>query len=514
MGLTENETADLMTVPSTPNPAWDIQIKKYDDYNRYFYGDVFSEVVNRGTAEEPSEPALLYPLRINLVRMMCFTHLQMFLGQWEDQVFALTPKQSKRGERLDQWAQDTIEFLETVWDESNFNSRIVDAALSMIIYGGAVFKVAFDPTLSTRIRIDHILPEYFFPRWHPMDPDKLLEATISFRMSVEDAKLAYGYEPTGNESETVMYVESWTKDRVDVSIAGEPMEKYCGANPYGFIPFVYIPRIRAPGDFYGLAVPEDILGLSNELNVRLADIGDRIQYSAHPQWVVSNYAGTTKTWEIGKDSIINLGTGLAGLAPTLTSLPPVAEPASSFRYIDFILDLSRMAAMSPPVAFGTDEGSQRSALTLSFRMWPLVQQSRLARLNWTTGIASLHKMVIEIRINRDKGRTDDKIPTSWLKARIVPKWSPILPPDRSQVVDEVMNAWNLGADPLVSPEAAVKKLALTDDSETELANVLALWKERRAQEEKVAKQNMAQQKAQAGAQASKGSQPTTKAKKE
>ena len=50
--------------------------------------------------------------------------------------------------------------------------------------------------------------------------------------------------------------------------------------------------------------------------------------------------------------------------PRIDVVPAGDVPRGAFEYINFILDTSKMAAMTPPVAFGDDEGSQRSGITL------------------------------------------------------------------------------------------------------------------------------------------------------
>ena len=495
--LKQEEYADIGGA-DTAVPAWGAQEKQYEEYNKYFYGDVFRDAVKIKLGDSSEDPPLLYPLKVNLIKMMVMTHVQMFLGQWEDQIFEFTADQVRRGQRLDQWGEKAAQLLYAIWQESNFNSRILDGAVSTMLYGGAVYKATFDMTLNTRVRIEHILPEYFYPRWHPMDPDKLLWVKIAFAMPMADAVLAYGYEPSfaTNPDDTVLYQEYWNDKEYAVYIGGERQAKWSGTHPYGFIPFVYIPRIRMPGDFYGMAVPEDIMGLQDELNMRLADVGDRINVSAHPQYVLSNYTGQSTEWAIGPDEVINLGVSMSGLEPKLDVIDPPGEPASTFKYLEFLLDLAQMSAMAPPVAFGVDEGSQRSGMTLFFRMWPLVQQARMTRLNWVTGLSRLHDMMLQIRIIKDKGRdTADAVGPSIRTHRIIPRFAPVLPRDRLELVDEIVKAWSQGPQPLISPEAAVDLLGFTDDHPKELERVYELWAKFEKMEKQKQQQQMKQQAA-------------------
>jgi hypothetical protein len=54
----------------------------------------------------------------------------------------------------------------------------------------------------------------------------------------------------------------------------------------------------------------------------------------------------------------------------------------------------RKETKHPAVADGEDEGSQRSAATLTVRMWPLISHVELERINWTTGLTKLAFIIL------------------------------------------------------------------------------------------------------------------------
>lgn len=491
---------------------WNDQLDKYKKINNYFFGNVFDDARAKGTSDESAEPVELYPLRVNLVKMMTMTHAQMMMGQWEDQVIDFKVKDKKRrGPRLDQWGEEAVELIRNIYEENYLNHLMMDGILSMMLYGGCVFKTTSDYNLYHRVRIDHILPEYFFPRWHPFNPNKMLEAFVEFRMPIEDAILAYKFKPSGVPAagDTVLYREHWTETQYSCKIVqgesvgggqgGNEMVIAGGQNPYGSVPFTYIPRIRPPGEFYGMSVAEDIMGIQDEVNMRLADVGDRINYSAHPVWIIKNYYGDDEKFVIAPDEVINLGAALGGLEPNLEVVPPPGEPQSTFSYLEMCLDLAKRGAMSPPIAFGEDQGSQRSALTLEFRMWPLIQQAKWARSNWTTAMEQMNDKIMRIRVIKDdmeKRPESDRIKPSLLSCRVLPEWQPMMPRDRLDTVTEVMEAWSRGDEPLISAEAAIEILKFTKDSEEEFTRLTNLWKERREHELELeeAKAEIAQQR--------------------
>jgi hypothetical protein len=74
---------------------------------------------------------------------------------------------------------------------------------------------------------------------------------------------------------------------------------------------------------------------------------------------------------------------------------------SSFDFINFILDMTRQAASVSPIAFGEDEGSQRSGVTLTLCLWPLLQQVKTTRIYWRAMLLELHSIMLTMARYRD-----------------------------------------------------------------------------------------------------------------
>ena len=71
--------------------------------------------------------------------------------------------------------------------------------------------------------------------------------------------------------------------------------------------------------------------------------------------------------------------GLGNSKPTVHQYNRADLPSGSFDFVSSVVDFSRYSGDTPPVAYGVDEGSQRSGMTLSFRMWPLIHNGRTQR---------------------------------------------------------------------------------------------------------------------------------------
>lgn len=439
-----------------PNPQWMEASRVYREIDLYFYGDVFLKTSSENAAPGASQP--LYPLKVNLVKMMALVNVFALFGQWETDVV--------------EWSSDSDEaegVIRDIWHENDLNLILAECGMSCVLYGGGILKAVPDMDKEMGVRIETIPPHHFFPRWHPGDMNRLLEVTIAFPVSHADALLAYGVDLGEYSESQAVYMEVWNQRRYETSVGGNVLKEYSGDNPFGFVPFVYIPRLRAPGEFYGLSAVRDVIGIQDELNLRLADIGDRINYNAHPIFWVSNFTGKTKDLVVAQDEVWNLGSGMNGMEPKAGVLEPRSEPSASFQYIQVLIDLSRMSALAPAVAFGEDEGSQRSALTLALRMWPLVQQAKWTRMYWHSQLVRLNRYILRIYNRNAKLLRRPQVE----EAIVYPRMAPILPKDRDQLVQEINTLWNSRL-PLISAARALERLG-EDDIEEELKRLELLW---------------------------------------
>src|SRR5690606_16077336 len=115
-------------------------------------------------------------------------------------------------------------------------------------------------------------------------------------------------------------------------------------------------------------------------------------------------------------------------------------PALSQGFNDFLdtlfNQLLREGHMSS-TAFGEDEGSQRSALTLAFRMWPSTSHARAEQAFWNEGLQVIAKMILGMM--QTKGLFDNRIPSDFKKRfDFVLDWQPQIPRDRESKVAEII----------------------------------------------------------------------------
>ena len=448
------------------NNEWSFQLARYQEAQEYFYGDIFNTRTGDGT-----DAPLMYPLKINLVRMMCLTQASALWGQWEEDLISFHTTPEKENESARQRAQEAQDVISETYQASGGNMLLYEGGLSQQIYGGVFLRAAIDPTKPHGVRIDKLMPYNVFVIWDPITINRILKAYIAIPIDKNEAKLAYG-TPIDTLPDEVIYLEEWSEESYTVSVGGKVLQDFSGKNPWGFIPIVYLPRVRAEG-FYGIPLYEDIYGIQNELNARMADVGDNVNNAAHPIRWIKNYRGdSSRDFVAGADQLWDLGQGTpGGEDPEVGVLPAQAEPTSTFHYINFLLDISRQAANTSPVAFGEDEGSQRSGVTLTLRLWPLLQQVKTTRIYWRDQLYDLHRKVLVMAKARDIVKRYNDLITRY---GVMPNFADLVPQDRQLLIDEICRRAERD---LISPEEALARFGTKAGTEQEERERITAWLE-------------------------------------
>lgn len=417
---------------SYPERDWQRKFADYDRYRYHITGEVFNEMADPSDSESP----LRYPLRINVAEDVADIETGYFWGEHGDDdlvqfnVPALKHGREQPSELAQSAASRIEERLTEIWRRNKINSMLDQAYFDYFTDGGIYFRQRYDPILRT-VQIQPLLAQYVFPRWHPLDLNKLLEVVISFEMWKSDAKDIYGIEGDSSGT-TCLYWERWTATTYEQSIDSTVLVDQ--VNPYGFIPIVYIPRLRTGADFYGRSGVEPLIGVQNQINERMADVGDGINYHSHPIRWVKNYMGNVDDLPLGPDDVWDLGTSSTTMGePEAGVLTSRSDYAGAMKYIQALVETAQDLAHIPPIARGRDEGSQRSGVTLIVRMLPLVKLINRLRLWWRDGLSEVSKQALAMdRMWNARGYTSDELYAHEVRAKL---W-PILPKDEQALIDQ------------------------------------------------------------------------------
>ena len=470
----------------------------------YFTGKAWEEVITTGVGE--GKAAEKYPLHINPVRTFAQKHAYLLFGEVPEGSHSLVntrilPKSKEDAAHV--VSQEAEEALNRVYYENRIRSIMSENALLSQFLGGCVFKVGWTPQTVLRpsgVHIERIVPDFFWGLPDGSDMWSMREAWVIQPITIEEAKNVYNVNTAsfgslpggvaGSSMQTLM-VEHWTRDGYRVTIegktakvkVGDAMFDLEGPNPYDQVPFVYIPHERA-GGMHGLSIVDTLKQTAKEYNARMADAGDAVREETKFRPVITNVGQGVRTREIAPGvRAFDLGMSPpGGDKPTLDLLdtPRISQQMNSFN--KSLMDQMRRDAMVPAVAYGEDEGSQRSALTLAFRMWPLTSHIRAERHYWTEGLNMLAELVLTVLAVKNPTRTNSdnvdegikKIGLQHLGHIKRQEWAPILPRDRAELVNELVMRAGAGH---ISLEEALAQYGDIENIPHELERLNAAAKE-------------------------------------
>lgn len=462
----------------------------YSTLEQWYSGEKLKETAGTGTEETE-----LYPTQYNPLPDAVEKHVAMLFGHYDLQDRDIVRPLLLAPEKNDAWRekkQEVEEYLQRVCYENNFNALLIDNATSSQIYGGCVFKVLYDeesvdPTRETKLNISAIHPRYFVGIPSGLNFWDLHEAWVLRPISVSEAKSRYGISYVGEDdkedNDIVWLAEHYTKKKIRVYVDGKQARRKIGTeivdlnqdNPYGIVPFVYIPHIRDNG-FYGTSLINGVEGLLKEINLRIGDFGDAVTTDSHTTFLVAGQS------DLRIDNAEKVGPGVkaikvrltgAGMGkdtnPNVTQLKQLAH-VSMGELVDRLLDMFAKTVSIPPVAYGTDEGSQRSSATLILRMWPLIAHAQMERAYWTVGLNRLYTYALHMLSIKESGKFSKDIK----KFRVKQDWFPYLPKDRESIINEANTRF---AGKMSSLEKIFELLGDVDDPEEEKKLILDFQKE-------------------------------------
>ena len=473
---------NLQSLANFPYTAYLQQVSKYDEWEKWFTGEALVSESKKG-----GEKADRYPIKVNPLKSIILKHAFALFGEYPETDpgqlvhFRLLARDIKSDEAKTA-AQLGSDVLNHVWYESNGGAIMMENGIISQYCGGCVFGAYYLPELRDQLlypfRIERIVPKEFFGVPYENNPWKLKEAWIIRKITAETAR-EYGVIISSPEG---YYIEHWTPTEqhfmingqsLMVQVWGESVE-WGGVNPNGFVPFVYIPHIRSSGFLGSTMVTDSIMGLTRELNLRMGDIGDAVNDESHGFTAMRNVKGSPDFIRLKNGlPVLNLGStqGITGNenAPDIFSvqMQPVSQTMVDFTEV--LYSHIRRETNVPAVADGEDQSSQRSALNLEVKFWPLTSHTKMERVLWSAGLNSLNRMLLSMMEKQGYGG----ITQEHLQMRAKTNWYPILPKDRQQLIQEVVQRV---VNKLGSIQTMMEKLGDIDDVEEETQKMME-WME-------------------------------------
>ncbi len=428
---------------------WAQQHSAYLEYIEHFEGVWLDETMT-------DNETLVYPLKLNPIRLAAMLHVGFLFGEVTDSAPAMVPMTvEKWGSGHDEnvgITQKLTSILNRILYENDARELQQEGGLVAQVMGGTVLGERYDPARKQEgklpIAIDSPGTEYFFPYYTTGEHYKLLRVIIQYYIDAVEAREKYGMmkDARGN----VLFRAEWTANSAKFTL-DKQAAKWEGQGPplLGCIPFTYIPHIR-DGGFYGRSLFHNMYGLAEGVNERYADIGDKIADDARQiPWVANCRNPAVR--DLGKGVLIgDLGSTQPGQdEPRMYWPGHTGVTTAATKWASDLLTLARTEASTPPIVYGQDEGSQRSALTLALRMIPLIKHINAERTHWSRGLSELSHRILRLCAAKNiAGITHAEVQG----LRIWPEWAPILPRDAESDLNRIILRLNNG---LITPEQAL-----------------------------------------------------------
>ena len=383
-----------------------------------------------------------YPIKINPIKGTCHKHAATVVGQNVDSIrfgglpFQIIPDVEKD----EQTKADTIKkALMKVFIENQLGASFLSNSIISQYLGGSIVSAKWLPG-ENRIEISTPNPKEFYGIPDGTNYWRLREAWIIKEITTSDA-IAYGYKPKQGEDK-FYYTEHWTKKEYEIMVNGITVKfpdsdlPQKGINPFGVVPIVYIPHIRVSGFIGDSIITDTVKGVIKELNLRMADIGDAVSDDAHGYVAVRHIRGSIQTVNVGDGRpVLNLGggTGIGNEAsPDMFSINTKSASEPMTKFASDLYQIYRREVNHPAVADGEDEGSQRSSLTLSVRMAPLVSEADMERTFFSVGMSEFARILLIMMA--DKGL--ESITKEMIDTPFIVQWLSMLPRDREALTNE------------------------------------------------------------------------------
>ncbi|MDP2949727.1 MAG: phage portal protein [Chloroflexota bacterium] len=344
-------------------------------------------------------------------------------------------------------------------EANNLEQLDFDTEIDCSILGDAAFKVTWDP-LERRVRVAAPDVQGLFVWWLGDDVSRVWRVASRYQLSADEVQMLYGIQPSatrrgaprGRSQSTV--VEVWTDRDFELWLDDVLVESK--ANPYGFIPFVIFPNLREPKKFWGVSDIPAICESVRELNRAMSQLSMILELSGNPIAVLENVTEAQDiavqpgaVWELPEKARAYLLDLLQGGGVRLHT-----------DYIDLVYRTLHDLGESPRTAFGENRQGL-SGVALQMELDPLLKKVQRKQLIRAAAYKRRNEMILRI-LEQHTG-----VSYAPYRTRVI--WGPLLPQDRSRLVDDEARLVAAG---IHSRRRAADELGV-EDPETEFERWLA-----------------------------------------
>ena len=279
------------------------------------------------------------------------------------------------------------QLLHKVWEQDNSKHYVLwEMGQLASVTGDCFVKVAYEePYEDTagmyhegRTRIIPLNPSHCFPEYHPHDRDRILRFKLKYRF--------WGTSPEGTR-QVYTFTEILTDDSIEQYINDELIDQY--QNPLGIIPIVHIPNMTISSSPWGQSDIWDIIPLNRELNEKMTEVSDIINYHAAPVTIITGTKasqlerGPKKVWAgLPKDA-------------NVFNLESRGEMSGALEYVNFIKRTMHEITGVPETALGQMQPiSNTSGVALAIQYQPMMNRYSMKKIHFTKGLERVNEIII------------------------------------------------------------------------------------------------------------------------
>ena len=340
-------------------------------------------------------------------------------------------RDTPRGRSLAQAAEQA---LDQVHEYNHLEQLDFETETDCAILGDACYKVTWEEGEASgsrlqaasgsrgRVRVTAPDIQGISAWWDGDDMSRVWKVASRYTLSAEEAAMLYAIKPW--QKKTVI-TEIWTDSEFELLMDNIALEKK--PNPYGFIPFIVFPNLRAPKQFWGASDLTQIMQPQRELNRALSQISHILELSGNPVTVLENVDESSDiavkpgaVWNIPEDA-----------KAYLLDLLKDGGLNLHLSYIELLYRVLHDIAETPRAAFG-GSGKELSGIAMQIELYPLIQKVQRKRTIRNAVYNRRNEMILRLLKKFGGGPDMAEIDPDDLRLRTV--WGQVLPADQAKLI--------------------------------------------------------------------------------
>jgi hypothetical protein len=254
--------------------------------------------------------------------------------------------------------------------------------------------MAVNPYTQGKIRLRLLGSHQVFPYWNPLNSEELLSVRIITEVpdfgpvGPEDGRRTPMVQGSLGVSRRRRYIENITATEIVEGWEedGAPTRR---PNDLGEIPLVHWVNESFPNEYYGMSDLDGVIDLQRELNEKMTDVSDIVNYHAAPVTIITG--AKAKNLERGPKS---MWAGLPADAKVFNLTLGSDLPAST-KYIETIRQMMMDVSSIPEGSLGRIQPvSNTSAAALQVQFQPLVEAIERKKASFQLAVEKINYFIL------------------------------------------------------------------------------------------------------------------------